>query len=360
VPEASVWAVLTDIKGNRFLPEMTSTDAKGKFVIPLAADFLADNRVTATIRARKAGTGWFSTDLTGEEVVVLGRTSFRPVQLSPWPVIVLFLLFFVGVLSPFLPVAEDAPRTLWYQWKYALSLSSALFLTVGMIVFISVGLSLVNSGDKDETLSLGFASLFRGRYVPAVEPEWVFSLTAAPQVARAPELRVKAATGGDAAAVTGGAPMVAALITPSGTSAAGAPTTAVDPARVRPALMTDESKRAESADVVMGFGAPLWVLFMAVLGAGLTTLSLIVREIKNRPDFTQVDKLHERLEDIARHQFYIVFAPLGAVFVYQLLVIGKSAAEPVTVAIAALGAGLSLSVLLDTAVTRAQGLFKRQ
>jgi len=61
----------------------------------------------------------------------------------------------------------------------------------------------------------------------------------------------------------------------------------------------------------------------------------------------------DRIKVMLEHQFYMMFAPLGAVFVYQLLVLAEAAGSPVTVAIAAMGSGASLNKLLQVAVQRA-------
>jgi hypothetical protein len=180
-----------------------------------------------------------------------------------------------------------------------------------VLVAISAGLSYVHtSGDKNEILSLGFASLFRGRYVKDVEPEWLFSLTAPPQPPSRPE---------------GGLPA------PEG---------------------------EPSSALVHGFGAPLWVLLLAVVGAGLMTVSILVNEITHRPSFRDPTAICRQMELIVRHQLLILFAPLGAIVVYQLLVIASLATQPVAVAVISLGAGLTLTALLDKAVRAALGFLQ--
>jgi hypothetical protein len=127
-----------------------------------------------------------------------------------------------------------------------------------------------------------------------------------------------------------------------------------------------------------GFGVPLWVLLIAVVGAGLLTVSIIVSEIKNRPKFYLIEEalvkkrsmdaksaeakelteFRSRLERIIRHQFNILFSPIGAIFVYQLLVIADAAVNSVTVALAAFGAGASLNLILDRAISYAEDAIK--
>jgi hypothetical protein len=81
--------------------------------------------------------------------------------------------------------------------------------------------------------------------------------------------------------------------------------------------------------VSKGFGVPLWLVLVSVLGTGVYTISIIVRNIKDRVDFKDVQKVRDRIEDIVRHQFYILFSPLCAALVYQLLVTAGAANEHV-------------------------------
>jgi hypothetical protein len=46
----------------------------------------------------------------------------------------------------------------------------------------------------------------------------------------------------------------------------------------------------------------------------------------------------------------MLFSPLGAIFIYQLMVAAGAVGQPITVAIAALGAGSTMNLLLDKAV----------
>jgi hypothetical protein len=111
--------------------------------------------------------------------------------------------------------------------------------------------------------------------------------------------------------------------------------------------------------VSKGFGVPLWLVLVSVLGTGVYTISIIVRNIKDRVDFKDVQKVRDRIEDIVRHQFYILFSPLCAALVYQLLVTAGAANEHVTVTFAALAAGLMLNKLLDKAVETAHGVLSK-
>jgi hypothetical protein len=106
---------------------------------------------------------------------------------------------------------------------------------------------------------------------------------------------------------------------------------------------------AGSHDVLSrGLGAPLWVLLFAVLGSALFTVVLLVKEIESPRDYSQdyPDPTQTRTREIVLHQLYILFAPLSGVFLYQILVLADAVTQPVTVAIAALGAGAWFLALL--------------
>ena len=124
---------------------------------------------------------------------------------------------------------------------------------------------------------------------------------------------------------------------------------------------------SNSAD---GFWVPLWVLLISVVGASLFTVSIIVTQIKERPDFSQLDnanpdsqkllKFNTIIEKIVRHQFYMFFSPIGSIFVYQLLVAAKAANQPVTIAIAALGSAPMLNMILDKAINATESLVGKE
>jgi hypothetical protein len=120
-----------------------------------------------------------------------------------------------------------------------------------------------------------------------------------------------------------------------------------------------------------GFWVPLWVLLLSVIGASLFTVLIIVNQIKERPDFTKLEKtggpdneelkkFQKTIKDIVLHQFYMIFSPLGSVFVYQLLVIGDAATKPVTVAIAALASGPALNLIFDRAINKIEAIIGKK
>jgi hypothetical protein len=310
VHQALIWVILRDAKGNRDAPDATTTDETGGFLIDPVPTTIAGHPVRETIvHARdRSPRSWIRTLLspppTGEELLVIGHGPLRRVQVSMWALIILPAMFFCGLLFAILGEGR--------RWQYVLSITFAFLLTAGVLMAISAGLSYVHtSGDKNEILSLGFASLFRGRYVKDVEPEWLFSLTAPREPSRGPGVGLPALEGEPASAL------------------------------------------------VHGFGAPLWVLLLAVVGAGLMTVSILVNEITHRPSFHEPAAIRRQIELIVRHQLLILFAPLGAIVVYQILVIASLATQPVAVAIISLGAGLTLTALLDKAVRAALGFLQQ-
>lgn len=293
VPEASVVVVVSDGKGNRSAPPPVVTDSQGGFATALVPSKLGGRPVAdATVEARKTVRDpeeEDDEDLEGRHVLVLASPTDgfqQRVDLNPWVIAFLPGIFLVSFAIPLTPGEIG-------RLSHAFSLALAFLFTGSMVVVISLGLDFVNSDEHSgHVLSLGFATLFQGTYVPGESPEWLFSLTAAPR---------------------------------------------------------------EDTEVVQGFGAPLWVLLVAVIGAALMTVSLIVGEISKPP---QPGETRARVESVVRHQFFVMFAPIGALFVYQILVAADAAREPLTVALAALGAGLALNELLKRAVTYAKSLIE--
>jgi drug/metabolite transporter (DMT)-like permease len=108
--------------------------------------------------------------------------------------------------------------------------------------------------------------------------------------------------------------------------------------------------------MVHSFGAPVWVIFLTVLGAGLLTIILVIQGVSGPPKFEPLDEAEvgQRMRAILEHQFFVLFAPLSGIFIFQLLVIAGAAKEPVTVATVILGAGATLNVLLARAVKSAE------
>ncbi len=166
-----------------------------------------------------------------------------------------------------------------------------------MVGYISLGLYMVSvSASPGDALSLGFATIFQGTYVENVGPEWLFSLTAPGPL---------------------------------------------------------------SKSVVTGMGAPLWVLLLSVLGSGVFTVSLVVGHINTDLKLDDPVKVRELVQEIVKHQFYVLFSPLGAVIVYQLLVVAGAASQAVTVGIVAIAAGVALNAILNKAISAVTQLIEK-
>ena len=121
----------------------------------------------------------------------------------------------------------------------------------------------------------------------------------------------------------------------------------------KPAPEPSEKAASTEEPTVQGLGAPLWVLLMSVLGAAVLTISMVVSWVRDPLDFADEKSLRLRLENIVRHQFYVIFAPIGSVFVYQALIVSQAASQPLAVGIAAFGSGMALNRLLDVALDAA-------
>jgi hypothetical protein len=67
-----------------------------------------------------------------------------------------------------------------------------------------------------------------------------------------------------------------------------------------------------------------------------------VKQVTDPINFQDDKNYCERNGELLRHQFYILFAPLGAVVVYQFLVAAGAASAQITVALAMMGAGAAL------------------
>jgi hypothetical protein len=298
-PQASstLWAIITDDRGNRFSPPAKELGRLGEFRIDNIPMVLSGTNKPKTLEAtiyakavvQTQNTEAKETLIKGKETLTLGEHGgIRWVEL-PWWAIFPLILIFLGSLV--IAVIRFATNSIGMKIKYYSSVVLALLLTVWMIGCISAGLRKINLMEsKSDVITLGFANIFHGTYEKNTQPEWLLSLTA--------------------------------------------PT----------------APAADRAELVRGFGTPLWVLFISVLGGGAFTLMILINGIKTPVDFTNDTKVNEAVESIVRHQFYILFAPVGAAFVYQLMVAAGMTAQPVTVATVALAAGVAINFLLNMAL----------
>jgi|SRR5580658_154323 hypothetical protein len=367
VSGAIVWSVVQYHNGQHDSPPATQTDEKGGFSLapvlstlgactqpandtsghpsaPANNQNVCSNYVDdATIYVRKqTAPGWWwrsPTVLSGEDTVHRLGNATEPVEivgLSPLKLAPLPAIFLVSAMLPFF--GKQTRR------KYLLGIVLAFIFTGLMIAYISLGLRYITTEGKAKAiLELGFASIYRASYVNGVPPEWVFSFTARPKQAdagttdQAPasnQTPVAPDQGGDHATGSNAAPNAGTTQPPVQTTATAPP-------------------KADPTPIDHGFGAPLWVLLVSVIGAGVLTVALLVGEINKMPEDDQASEILEHLQGMVEHQLFILFAPVSAIFVYQTMVVGTSASSSYTVALAALGAGPSLSALLTKAAASA-------
>jgi hypothetical protein len=293
---ATVSAIASNNLGNRVAAPSEPTDTAGYFTLKPIRDRLSSDSTRGglsevTVFARGTRPG-DTTTVRGEETLRLTtQARTRWVRLPPSIMLTVVAIFLVSVVVGIWHTQTNIARRVQYYGTIAL----AFLLTTAVITFISLGLRRVNAtGAEGDVIALGFANVYKGTYVKDMPPEWLFSLTAPWQPAT-------------------GTPQVA-----------------------------------------RGFGAPLWALLLSVFGAGLFTMRLIVQQVKAPVDVTNLKEFRDRLQDVVLHQFYIFFAPVGAVFTYQLLVAGGAASVETTVALAMLAAGATLNALLDRAIAAAQ------
>lgn len=226
------------------------------------------------------------------------------IDLKFWSVTFIIIVFLASVLVAF------PARTVVKPLRYLSSILLAFLFTAGILAVLSIGLSQLNKSTSTEMTSFGPMIVFQHQDSSRVQTErqWAVSFSAG---------------------FTGNRPESEATDT-TGTS-----------------TITGENNNTSPTK---GFWAPVWVLFLATLGSGILTVSLIVQEISNRPQFSNQTKMRDRLGQILQHQFFILFAPIGGIFVYQGLISVGAAGKTMTVALAALGAGASLNFLLKRAV----------
>jgi hypothetical protein len=346
VDKALVWVIVEYASGQRDSPPATQTDEKGGFSVGPVLKTLGsdtDKIVGARVFARKdkPASAWYRSGsaLRGEEIVrAAGVVSQEAIELSPYKLLPLPATFLISAMLPFFGEAT--------RWKHVFAVILAFLFTGLMIVYLSLGLKYVNTtGKADGIIALGFASVYQGTYVKDVQAEWLFSFTSPPPKPAAPvTVETKPASLSQPASQTLQAvPKERASTAPPSGDASTQPAATPTPKIQTDAVVVDH-----------GFGAPLWVLLVSVLGAGVLTVGLIVGEITQIPN--EPDEIRKHLQAIVQHQFFILFAPVGAIFVYQILVVGSAATSSFTVALAALGAGASLSALLTKAVTSAMAL----
>jgi hypothetical protein len=315
VAESSVFATMIGDEGNTYAVGSARTEDSGKFRIRGNLKTLKRSVPKELVIYAKGGNK--AEHLDGHiTLYVDGHLQERNVKIPSWALSILPGIFFLSLWVAF--VRAKQPK--WKRLKHSTSVLLALLFTLSVIYAIAAGLNFVHTeGRKDEILSLGYAFLFQDSYVDGGPEEWIFSFTL-PKIwsdSNPPENGVQESGSGE----------------------------------------THRFERTKSQRHIFAFGAPLWVILLSVIGASITTVSLIVRETKETLDYeNEKDRFWQRIQDIVQHQFLILFAPLGAIFVYQILVAADAVNNPSTVALAALGAGPTVNYLLARAINMSKGL----
>jgi hypothetical protein len=352
VDSVLVWVNLIGQEGNESspLPPSVITDEGGNFYFERIPKYLGDTSIVkyesanketkVTTEEKTSGGAEKSYDTPGEKVIeIIVKTKIstedrivkkviifnkagpkRNVQIDYLKLAYLPIIFLISLLFPFMLQS--------LKKRYLCSIILAFLFSGGIILTIVVGMHYVSTIDISEVISLGYAHIYRSGN------EWVFSLTS-------------------------------------------------------------------PANTTTGFWVPIWVLLLSVIGSSLFTVLLILSQITKRYNFKklQAELMEEEeatmgeeevkkgeeevkkgkeeikngeeevkkgederknintvIEDIVKHQFYMLFAPLGSIFIYQLLVISESTKQPITVAIAAIGAGSALNLILNWALKATEGI----
>jgi hypothetical protein len=321
VPNASVVVGATDSEQRHYVAS-SETDAKGKFEVSIKlAPTPTDCQITS-IRidaATKVGFLAYARHGSLTEDFVRQQVRRTPQELSVVLVWLIVLLFACVLVGGHVPVAPGRSARIRYY------LIMAGTTAVGSLVLYMVASYMfgIETGLGPDPWRLGCVTIFKGRYVEKVEKEWLLSLTSPPPTP----------------------PTRPAPEPPKGT--------------VKGPPNIKEGSQPPSDDLVVGLGAPLWVLFIAVIGTFLMTLSLIWDEIIEPlpTDNAELTKaLNKRCHSYVQQAAFILFSPFTAIFIYQSLVATKSASSHLIVGVIALGTGPTLTALLAIGVKRAAQL----
>ena len=301
----SIWCVGYDSSGNAYTPPARRTNSSGEFTFEAIPEKLAGGDAVKEIRITGGHTNWlrfFSSPTTTVLSLVRGSEAVKLSQLNaPWWLLIPPLCFILTIAL----VASASLGGLSSRSAYYGGLSLSLVLTGATVWLIADAINTFNTSvPHGQIRTLGFLTIFEGSYVENSGTEWLVSLTYHSGYLSSP--------------------------------------------------VADRTS-ATAATIVHGLGAPFWVIFLSVLGAGLLTLIQVIQGISSPPEFASLSTTEhsDRMRTILEHQFFVLFAPLSGIFIFQLLVLAGAAKEPVTVATIILGAGATLNALLSRAVKSA-------
>ncbi len=349
ISKVPVWAIVVDQRGNRQSTDKQMTDGEGSFSFTGIPNSLTGDLhqtiveivvyVSDSIETKDSEGDTSTIELNPKpaRVGVGSGQQYRVINLPIKELIVIGLIFTLSVAIALIPVPQGSKTTGWLVGKYLSSVFFAFLMTGFMVLYISLGLKYVNqtaSNVENEILSFGVANIYKGRYVADVNEEWLISLTS-PTFAKPLAIDSNNA----------GATTIPQSVGSGQLGGNGNPKVEQNTANLQPDKVLER-----------GFGAPLWVLLVSVIGSALFTISIILVGIKEAPLQLNPKQIRERIQAIVLHQFYILFSPIGAIFIYQLLVMAGAASQTSSVAIIALAAGVALNYLLAWARTRVENL----
>ena len=288
-----VWAVARDVSGNSFCPETALSGNDGCVDLGPIPTVIGPDMSIRISRIKVQACYHDGGMQTINESVVLRMD--RPknsvnISVSKNECLVLGLIFLVSIL-----VAIVRTKWKWLQQaKYTILVILTLLMCAGVIYVFMEGAKVVDTLEQETgstSVSLGFVQMVKASYFPDRSPdEWIVALTA-----------------------------------PEGET--------------------------------LGFGAPLWVILVSVVGAVLISTGVIIKSLRSLAESvsgstsTEVPKMDIQAEvhKLVKHQLFILFAPIGAIFLYQIMLLTGTAEENLTVGVAALAAGGGLGLLLRKA-----------
>lgn len=288
-----VWAVARDASGNSFCPETALSGNDGSVDLgPIPTVIGPDGSIRISRIKVQARYHYGGLRPIVENVVLRmdKPKTYVNISVSRRECLALGLIFLASIL-----VAIVKARQPWLkQAKYNISVILTLLMCAGVIVVFMEGARVVDTLEQETgstSVSLGFVQMVKASYFPDRNPdEWIVALTA-----------------------------------PEGET--------------------------------LGFGAPLWVILVSVVGAVLISVGVIIQGLRSRDMVVsggkrkKVPKMDTQVEvhKLLKHQLFILFAPIGAIFLYQMMLLTGTAGENLTVGVAALAAGGGLGLLLRKA-----------
>ena len=308
----------TDRLGRRFSPRPTRTDPGGRFNFsrPIPHELLkgsGENVGEVEVKAKiclpkeseDAGTIPVPCDpdhdrqraLKGTDRVTLGTSgTSRKISISERAFLPVPLILLIIILLAVFHMERN-----YKMWKYYVLIGLSFLFTFLIVGYVLIGLTKVSDiGSPGEVLTLGFLDFFHGSYVSGSDSNWIVTLT------------------GEANEV----------------------------------VATDQGENFNP----VGLGAPLWVILMSVFGSAAFTLLFLVKQVGRLVNRLPEAPFRQEIQQIVMHQIYLLFAPIGAVFLYQMLILADAASHDVTVGIFALSSGLGLNLILAASANRVVGL----